>query len=104
VKAPSETDLVKQVLQWFLHVKRWPAWRMNSGATKIAGRFIRFGNEGMADVLALGESGRAWWVECKSATGEQRASQAAFQQLVESHGSAYLLVRSLAEVEAAING
>ena len=106
----------------YLAAKRILAFRMGVGAMKLDNRFMRWGTPGMADVLSFpkirqqdltsyGEKHGLWydvptivWIECKAGKGKQSALQASFQQLVESHGHRYCLVRSVDELEALLNG
>lgn len=70
---------------------------MNTGASVIDGRFVRFGTPGCADILAS-HKGRFLWLELKSPKGRQSEAQASFQERVEREGHTYLLVRSVDEV------
>ena len=56
------------------------AWceRMNSGAVRIGGRFVRFGWPGCPDVLGQLKDGRLMGVEVKSPAGKLRPEQAEF--------------------------
>ena len=56
------------------------AWceRMNSGAVRIGGRFVRFGWPGCPDVLGQLKDGRLMAVEVKSPAGKLRPEQAEF--------------------------
>src|SRR5258708_6451254 len=53
IKAPSEAALVKAVLGYLRVVRRWPAWRNQTGALRVGRRLVRFGEVGSADVLGL---------------------------------------------------
>ena len=95
-----EGQVLQAVLQW-LTAERILAFRMNTGAAKIDGRFMRFGTPGMADIVAYPTScavPAVVWVECKAARGKQSELQKSFQKLVEAAGHAYLIVRSVDDV------
>lgn len=60
-------------------------------------------NAGMADLLVvLPPSGEHYWVECKSAKGQQRDDQLIFQRRIEGAGGRYIIARSWLDVERAI--
>lgn len=107
----KEGDTVVAILQ-FLHAHRIPAWRINSGATKIGGRFIRFGAVGMSDIFAIlteddrivmgdpagSGGGQACFIEVKSATGRVSPAQQAFLDTVTAAGGRAFIARSVADV------
>jgi hypothetical protein len=103
---------VQKCVTDYLTAKRVLWFRMNSGAMKGEHKgkawFVRFGTPGMADLLAFplrwndpstwGSPGVVW-LEVKAAKGAQSEAQKSFQELVESHGHRYLLVRDLNDLE-----
>ena len=96
----------------FLHAHRIPAWRVNTGATKIGGRFIRFGAVGMSDILAIlsgdervhmgdpggDHRGQACFIEVKSVTGRVSLAQQAFLDQVTAAGGRAFVARDVATV------
>lgn len=96
----------------YLAAKRILAFRMNTGAMKIDKRFLRFGVPGMADIIAFpqkrfhiqhhDEWTRVLWIECKAGKGMQSELQKSFQEQVEEAGHAYLIAKSIDDVEAAL--
>ena len=64
------------------------------------GRFIRFGETGSGDLLALSPHGRWVEAEAKSEAGVQSAEQVARQREVERRGGVYVLFRSAEDLEA----
>jgi hypothetical protein len=70
--------------------------RMNTGAVKLEKRFVRFGNPGMADILAILSRGGLQlvaWLEIKASSGgRQSDEQKLFQASVEARGHVYLLI------------
>lgn len=100
----KEAQLIHDVkLHWGAH-PRLRFWRQNVGSAIIKGRYVDFGPpKGCADFVGLiAPQGRFLAIECKSATGQQRAAQQKFQAMIEAFGGLYLLVRSLEEVDAAL--
>jgi hypothetical protein len=96
VRAERETDVVRAVLTYLRVVRRWPAWRNNSGAVRLGKRFIRFGEVGSADVLAvIPPAGRLLAVEAKAGGNRTTPAQAAWLQLVTDAGGLALVVRSV---------
>lgn len=75
----SEAAALVEVLQ-ALRTHSLVAWceRMNSGAVRIGGRFLRFGWPGCPDVLGQLKDGRLLGVEVKSPKGRLSPEQAVF--------------------------
>lgn len=97
MKNPREGDLVKACLA-YLTLQNIPAWRMNTGATRVGERFIRFGTPGMADIIGIYPGGRFLAVETKSPKGRLRPTQEVWLQRVRDAGGVALVVRSLEEL------
>lgn len=107
----SEADVQRAVLDW-LSVKGVLAFRMNVGVARYGKSYVKYGTPGMADVLAFPMmrsgfvSDEQWtmptWIELKAAKGVQSDYQKSFQLQVECVGHAYILVRSIEELEAKI--
>ena len=76
------------------------AWaeRMNSGAAKVGGRFIRFGWPGCPDVLGQLRDGRLLGVEVKAQTGRLRPEQAVFLECIRCAGGVAFVARDLRDV------
>lgn len=88
-----------------LHLLKIPAWRNNSGVCMLPGRGgrkrpVAFGHKGSSDILAvLHPAGRLLAVECKGPRTRQTPEQKVFQAMIEQAGGAYLLVRSVGELQ-----
>lgn len=108
MKKPTEQQLVRQVLD-YLALKRVFAWRQNQGAARYPKRgggeyFVRATSlQGISDVIGVLPDGRFLAVECKTDGGRLRPTQEAFLDLVRTHGGVALVVRSLAELRAALD-
>ena len=76
------------------------AWveRMNSGAVRIGGRFLRFGWPGCPDVLGQLNDGRLLGVEVKGPAGRLRPEQAVFLDRVRAAGGVAFMARDLRDV------
>lgn len=76
------------------------AWaeRMNSGAAKIAGRFIRFGWAGCPDVLGQLKDGRLLGVEVKAGNGRLRPEQSIFLERIRDAGGVAFVARDCRDV------
>lgn len=103
----SESQLVNGCLSLLL-VMGIPAWRNNSGATKMPKKsggyyFVRFGMKGSSDIIGLlPPSGRFLAVECKMPRGKPTPDQEAFLAAVNEAGGLGIVVRSLDELESMV--
>lgn len=83
------------------------AWceRMNSGAARIGGRFVRFGFTGCPDVLGQLRDGRLLGVEVKAAKGKLRPEQSVFLERIRGSGGVAFMARDCRDVlrELSIN-
>ena len=81
------------------------AWceRMNSGAAKVEGRFIRFGFKGCPDVLGHLKDGRVLGVEVKAQAGRLRPEQALFLERIRCAGGVAFVARDCRDVREQLN-
>ena len=76
------------------------AWaeRMNSGAVRIGGRFVRFGWTGCPDVLGQLHDGRLMGVEVKAEKGKLRPEQTIFLERIRAAGGVAFMARDCRDV------
>lgn len=76
------------------------AWceRMNSGAVRIGGRFVRFGWKGCPDVLGQLKDGRLIGVEVKGQKGKLRPEQTIFLERIRHAGGVAFVARDCRDV------
>ncbi len=76
------------------------AWaeRMNTGATVIDGRFVRFGWPGCPDVLGQMKDGRLLGCEVKAPDGRLRTEQAYFLERIKAAGGVAFVARGCRDV------
>lgn len=89
-----ESDVVKQVKDLLL-AYGWRPIRMQSGLSKIEGRHIRFGEQGIPDWLFLKydrRGDRILWVETKATNGKLRASQKDWHEREVRRGATILVI------------
>lgn len=106
-KSRTPESFVLEAILDYLAAEHILAFRLNTGAVKTEGRFIRFGTPGMADIIAspvlpwmYGIScPRFLWIESKAPTGKQSELQKSFQRQVEEAGHSYLIAKSVDDVE-----
>ena len=81
------------------------AWceRMNTGAAKAEGRFIRFGFKGCPDVLGQLKDGRLLGVEVKAQAGRLRPEQALFLERIRCAGGVAFVARDCRDVREQLN-
>lgn len=98
----TETQLVTGCIK-LLHVLGVPAWRNNSGATKIGKRFIKFGMTGSSDILGvLPPYGRFLAVECKMPGKKPTPEQHRFMDVIRESGGVAFVAYSMDDVEEQI--
>lgn len=108
----SEAMIQASILE-YLAARHIFAMRLNSGTmmSTHAGKSYRtvLCAPGTADILAFIPDSyspirptRAFWIECKSATGKQTPIQKSFQRQVEDEGHKYIIARSIDDVEEAL--
>ena len=76
--------------------------RMNSGAARVGGRFIRFGFIGCPDVLGMLRDGRLLGVEVKAPKGRLRPEQAIFLERINDAGGVGFVARDCLDVLQAL--
>ena len=72
--------------------------RMNSGAARVGGRFIRFGFTGCPDVLGQLRDGRLLGVEVKAPKGRLRPEQAVMLERIAGAGGVAFVARDYRDV------
>jgi hypothetical protein len=109
----KESQIQRSILD-LLAAERIPAWRMNTGAMSGEHKgkkwFMRFGEKGMADILAIPKKRecipplyirdipQVLWIEVKTADGKVTDDQRAFGNHVADNGMHYLIARSVDDV------
>lgn len=81
------------------------AWceRMNSGAARVGGRFIRFGFTGCPDVLGQLTDGRLLGVEVKALKGKLRPEQAVMLERIAGAGGVAFVAHDCRDVIRELN-
>ena len=72
--------------------------RMNTGAARVGGRFIRFGFTGCPDVLGQLRDGRLLGVEVKAPKGTLRPEQAVMLSRIAGAGGVAFVARDCRDV------
>lgn len=100
-RSGPHTKLVSAVVD-LLTLKRINHWKNNVAAMKIEGRFVRCGERGLPDVIAIGTGGRLVGLECKTGSGKLSEDQEEWQAKFEESGALFVVVRSLHDVADAL--
>ena len=95
---PEAAALVEVLLTLRAHPMVAWAERMNSGAVRIGGRFVRFGWTGCPDVLGQLLDGRLLGVEVKAAKGRLRPEQTIFLERIRAAGGVAFMARDCRDV------
>ena len=113
-----ERDVQAAILA-MLKARGIPAWKVGSGAFKVDGRYVRMGQKGMADIIAiksigliqLGPAsapgretvvGQLVAIEVKSKVGKPTLEQRAFLDTVRKAGGIGIVARSCDDVVEAL--
>lgn len=94
-----EAALVSVIQDWFVWNKI-RCERLNSGATKLENRFIRFGFHGCPDLMIFDQTIQVGFMEVKTPTGQLSKEQREFQRFCQKHRIPHLVARSLDEAIA----
>lgn len=96
-----EGAVLKQIKDG-LKARRIPFWRCGVGAhvvTEPRRRFVKLGDAGMADLVALVPGVGALFVEVKSARGRLTPEQTAFRDSCRAAGAVHVVARSWSDLE-----
>lgn len=108
---PSESDIVKHILDAYNQTKYTDAWREQSGSFKVGNRWIKVGFNGKWDIEGIvnnGGIGQFFAVECKTletAYGRKGLSedQEIAKQRVLQRGGIFIHAKSLEDVQEVLN-
>jgi hypothetical protein len=108
MRQPTETDLINDCLEllgWTNVVA--DAWRNNTGAAVFKGddgrkRFVKFGRKGVSDILGVTSAGRFLAIEAKVGKNTPTPEQRAFLDGIHRAGGVALVIRDVAELNAAL--
>lgn len=102
--AKPEAAALLEVLKT-LRAHSMVAWceRMNSGAARIGGRFVRFGWTGCPDVIGQLNDGRLLSVEVKAEKGRLRPEQVIFLERIRCAGGVAFMARDCRDVLRELN-
>ncbi len=82
-----EAPILKAGLEYLsYHHKVADVWRNNTGAVKIADRFIRFGRKGITDILGFSRQGKILAFEAKAPGEGATVEQEEFMGRVNAFG------------------
>ena len=98
---PTEAEIQKLIIQW-LRLQGAFVIRINGGAIKTEGRFIRFSDtKGCPDLLVCWR-GRLVGIECKRRGGKASPDQLACLDSIRRAGGLAIVADSLEAVERAL--
>lgn len=97
----THTNLVADCLTW-LALKRLFCWENNTGALKVADRYIKFGQVGSSDILGVLPDGLILCIECKVPPDKQSKNQEVFERKIKQNHGVYVLIEAI-NTEAAWN-
>jgi len=96
----AERDVLATILEWLPYCKA-VAWfaRMNAGALKVDGRYVRLGFTGCSDIIGQLRDGRFLAIEVKRPGGELSEAQVEFLGKVDRHRGVAFVAHSLEDVQ-----
>ena len=97
-----EKQIQNEVIRAFGTRPELRLWRQNTGVARMGKRVVRFGIPGQADLTGIAADGRRLEIEIKSDIGVQSNDQCNFQAMIVRFGGIYILARSVADVEQAL--
>ena len=101
VPTPTEAQTQKLILSWLRLHGAWVI-RINGGAIKTEGRFIRFSDtKGCPDLLVCWR-GRLVGIECKRKGGKASPDQLACIDAINRAGGVAFVARGIEDVERAL--
>jgi hypothetical protein len=101
-RAKPELAVQKAVLRWLRGCGFLVAVTDAGGAYKAGAFFGQGPPAGWPDLTAVSPGGRFVGVECKSKRGRQSDAQKRMQREIENRGGIYVLARSVADVQKAL--
>lgn len=101
----AEAEIQRDILAAYGARRGLRLWRTAVGVVKVGEQWVRFGGpNGHPDIAGvLAPSGKAIYIEVKTATGRLSKEQRAFGNMVRKHGGLWVLARSVADVAAALD-
>lgn len=102
----SEQELTRAILDRLAVMPNVWAWRNNTGVAKAHGHRVSFGKVGSGDISGILRGGRRIELEVKLPGGKWKTTpeQEAFGARVLEMGGLWVVVRSVEEAVAAVDG
>lgn len=104
-RGPTPEGAVLRTILQGLRARRVPCWRIGVGGFQLgdaaAGRrrYVKMGDPGLPDVVALVPEVGAVFIEVKSASGRLSPEQVAFRDACRRAAAAHVVARSWDDVE-----
>ena len=99
-----EGAVLKQIKDG-LKARRVPHWRIGVGGFKLPGvggkkgRFVKLGDPGLPDLVALVAGVGSLFIEVKAPDGKMSPEQVIFRDCCRAAGATHVVARSFADVE-----
>lgn len=103
-KGRSEAEVLAGVMAYLSLRRDVMFWRANTAALDVAGRFLKFGKKGQADVIVCqAPAGKMIGIECKREIGGTlSADQKRWGEQLQAFGGKYVVARCTADVEKSL--
>lgn len=102
-RAPTPEGALLLVVRQALALRGVPCWRIGVGAflveTPASRRFVRMGDPGLPDLVALIPGVGALFIECKAPRGKLRREQVAFRNACRQAGVPHVVCRELRDLD-----
>ena len=90
----TEQEIQVEIIRYFGQRRDCRIFRMNTGAVKIEGRYVKYGVPGQPDLFLFANN---WFcgIEVKAPGGYQSKQQKAFEAMLKGYGHGYVVAHSL---------
>lgn len=103
-KGIKEDEVLRDCLA-YLQLNGVYCWRNNTGATKTAHGFVRYGKVGSSDILGILPNGKFIAVECKREKGGVVSEkQKEFLEMIVKNQGVAIVANSIESLQEKLNG
>lgn len=98
-RGPTPEGAILQTIKHGLRARGVPFWRIGVGGVTMGERFVKLGDAGLPDLVALVPGRGAVFLEVKAPSGRLSREQVAFRDACRRAGANHVVARSWEDVE-----